>query len=173
MNCETEKRVVILGLGNLLLSDEGVGVHVVQVLLRMRLPSYIEVVDGGTGGFELIEHVRGMSKVIIIDCFNTEAKPGSIIRLTLDELSLQQPLPFSAHEGGIRELLWQIHALAPVPEVVVFGVVPADTNQLGMRLSAVVESRLPRIVSAVVEEATTQYSEDVLSDETFDLGEGD
>lgn len=173
MDAGPDKQTLILGLGNLLLSDEGVGVHVAQLLLRMELPSDVEVVDGGTGGFELIEHVRGKSKVVIIDCFRADAKPGSIARLMIDEVSLDQPPPFSVHEGGIQELLLPIQKLTPPPEVVLLGIVPAVVDQLGMVLSAEIESQMPKIVSAVLEEVGWTEPAPAFDDAPFDLGEGD
>jgi hydrogenase maturation protease len=173
LDAGTNKQTLILGLGNLLLSDEGVGVHVAQLLLRMELPSDVEVVDGGTGGFELIEHVRGKSKVVIIDCFRADAKPGSIARLTLDEVSLDQPPPFSVHEGGIQELLLPIQKLTPTPEVVLLGIVPAVVDQPGMVLSAEIESQMPKIVSAVLEEVSRNQPSPAFDDALIDLGGGD
>lgn len=152
MGLEPDKRTVILGLGNLLLTDEGIGVHVAHLLQRSELPPHVEVIDGGTGGFELTEHVRGKSKVIIVDCVKLDAAPGSVVRLTLADLSLEQPSRLSVHDGGVRELLLRIGSLSPAPEVAIIGVVPAITDQLGVSLSAAVASALPRIVSAVLDE---------------------
>lgn len=152
MGRPTGRRTVILGLGNVLLADEGVGVHVAHLLRRGDLPADVEVVDGGTGGFELIAHVQGTSKVIIVDCFKVDAAPGSLVRLTLEDLSLERPSPFSVHEGGVRDLLLHIRSLSPAPEVAIIGVVPAVTDRLTMSLSAAVTSALPRIVSAVLDE---------------------
>ena len=147
--------------------------HVAQLLLRMELPSDVEVIDGGTGGFELIDHVKGKSKVVIVDCFEANAKPGSVARLTLDELSLQRPSPFSVHEGGIQELLRQVQNLVSPPEVVVLGVVPATSDQPGMNLSEEVESQMPKIVSAVLYEVGRAEPALAFDDAPFDLGGGD
>ncbi len=147
-----EKQVLILGVGNILLSDEGVGVHVVQRLKQMDLPPCIEVVDGGTGGFELIDHVRGKTKVIIVDCMMLDADPGAVFRLTPDELFLRSDSPFSAHQGGIRELLYHITTLPQPPEVVVYGIVPLDRERPSMRLSEPVACRVSDIINAVLAE---------------------
>ena len=156
MNPETEKTVLILGLGNLLFTDEGVGVHVAQRLLQMKLPAEVAVIDGGTGGYELIEHVRGKSKVVIIDCLNANAPPGSIVRLSLEELALRQPHPFSAHQGGVGEFLAFLKTLVPAPEVVVYGVVPDIVDQLGMELSPAVETQFSKIVSTIIDELSAK-----------------
>ncbi|HEY4613246.1 MAG TPA: hydrogenase maturation protease [Bacteroidota bacterium] len=156
---ENTRGILVLGLGNLLLTDEGVGVHAAQRLQQMQLPANVEVVDGGTGGFELIEHCRGKSKIIIIDCLSADAAPGSVIRLSLDEIDPQRPPPFSAHQGGIRELLAFIPSLTPIPEVTIYGVVPVVVDQLSMELSPTVEAQLPKIVSTVIDESRSKTAE--------------
>jgi hydrogenase maturation protease len=153
MSSDIEKNILILGLGNLLLSDEGIGVHVVRRLQQMELPPEVEVIDGGTGGLELIEHVRGKSKVVIVDCLQASAEPGSIMQLSLDDVANQRYVPMSAHQGGVLELFNFIRTLTPVPEVVVYGVVPAVTNRIDMQLSRAVESQMKKIISIVLGEA--------------------
>jgi hydrogenase maturation protease len=145
-----------MGLGNLLLSDEGVGVHVAQRLQQMQLPGNVEVVDGGTGGYELIEHFRGKTKAVIIDCVMADAAPGTMMRLTLDELTLQSAHPFSAHQGGVFELLAFIKTLTPAPRVIVYGIVPSVADQLGTTLSTAVELSVPTVIDAVLEEVQSQ-----------------
>lgn len=136
----------------MLLTDEGVGVHIAQELQQRGLHTTVEVVDGGTGGFELIEQVRRKTNVIIVDCLTANAPPGSIIRLALDEIDLQRALPFSAHQGGVHELLTHVKTVSPKPEVVVIGIVPAILDQVGLNLSPAVEAQRLRIVSAVIDE---------------------
>ncbi len=155
MNIETHKSLLILGLGNCLLADEGVGCHVAQHLQKMDLPADVEVVDGGTGGFELIDHFHGKTKVVIIDCIDMNAPSGSIVRLSLEELELRQPHPFSAHDGGILELLTSINGLTPPPHVVVYGIVPAVLNRLDTNLSPTLRAQLPKIISVVLDDLTT------------------
>ena len=146
-----------LGVGNILLSDEGVGVHVVQKLRSMHLPPDIEVVDGGTGGFELIDCFRGKKRVIIIDCLLSDQPPGTLIRATPEQLDLQWARGYSSHQTGLAELLQQAKLLAPPPEMVVIGVVPELTEEPGMLLSKTVGSVIDRIVSEVLESALSDH----------------
>lgn len=145
--------MLILGVGNLLLSDEGVGVHVAQQLQKMPIPPEVEVIDGGTGGFELIEHFRGKKKVIIVDALHADAEPGAVIRLTREDIALEGPPPFSAHQRGLQELLHFCQELEPPPEVIIYGIVPKQTQRMGVRLSKTVKRRLPEIISMVIDEA--------------------
>ena len=151
MEPEEGKGVLVLGLGNYLLSDEGVGVHVANELLRMSLPAGVEVIDGGTGGFELLRHAHGKRKVIIIDCLNAVAPAGTIARLELDELESHVVRQFSPHQGGVHDLVAFLRALSPAPEVLVYGIVPAVADSFSTDLSPAVQAQIPRLISLVLE----------------------
>jgi hydrogenase maturation protease len=147
-----KRTILVLGVGNLLLSDEGVGIHVVRQLQNMSLDPDVEVVDGGTGAFELIEHFRGRRKVIIVDAVKGDAKPGTLLRFTPEEAALQWHPPFTAHQFSLRELLYFAQELTPRLEVILFGVVPEDTKFFSMQLSRSVKSRIPKIISSLLDE---------------------
>jgi len=146
-----EKTILILGVGNLLLSDEGVGVHLVRRLMEMDVPPEAEIVDGGTGGYELIEFFRHKKKIIIVDCLKGDAPPGSIIRASPDQLDLCWGPSFSPHQYGLRELLHHAASLTPPPEITILGVVPEDTESPGMNLSKTLEAIIGRLVAEVFE----------------------
>jgi len=146
-----EKSVLVLGVGNILLADEGIGIHVVQRLATMDLPAEVEVIDGGTAGFELIDFFRNKKKVIVIDCLKAEEPPGTIIRATPQELDLRWSPSFSVHQSGLRELLQQASLLTPLPEIIILGIVPQKTDEASMRLSRALESKVDKIVQKVLE----------------------
>jgi len=148
----TNKDMLILGVGNLLLSDEGVGIHVAQQLQTKSLPSNVEVIDGGTGGFELISYFSGRKKVIIIDAVDGDDEPGTILRFTPDDLNIAWRPSFSAHQTGIEGLLHFSKELSPPPEVVVVGVIPKETRRLSTSLSKTVKKQIPKAVAAVLKE---------------------
>ena len=91
-------RILVLGLGNILLSDEGVGVHLVRELEKENLPDNVVLMDGGTTGFELIRLFEGMSKVIIIDAMKADLEVGTVVRLSPADIESYQELPFSVHQ---------------------------------------------------------------------------
>jgi hydrogenase maturation protease len=146
------KNILVLGVGNLLLSDEGVGIHVAQELQRNPLPSNVEVIDGGTGGFELISYFSGRKKVIIIDAVDGDDEPGTILRFTPDDLNIAWRPSLSAHQTGVEGLLHFSKELSPPPEVVVIGVIPKETRRLSTSLSKTVKKKIPNIVAAVLKE---------------------
>ncbi len=150
----TEKTILVLGVGNLLLSDEGVGVQVARRLQAMNLPPDVEVVDGGTAGYELIEFFHNKKKVIVIDCLRADEPPGSMIRASPNELDLKWHAPLSVHQSGLRELLQHAASLSPSQVIVVLGIVPENTDSPGMNLSKTVEA----VVDSVISEVSTLIS---------------
>ena len=147
---------LILGLGNPLRGDDGVGVRLAQMLTGRRLPAGVEVVDGGTQGLGLVALLEGRRRAIVIDAAEMGRRPGEFVRFAPDEARLPgaEGAGFSVHEAGLREALLLAHALGILPdEVVVYGVQPARI-EWDAGLSPQVEAALPALVEAVVDEAT-------------------
>jgi hydrogenase maturation protease len=145
------RSTLVLGVGNILLSDEGVGIHVARRLQVLPLPPEIEVIDGGTEGFELIRFFEGREQVIIVDCLLSREPPGTIIRAAPDQLDLRWAPGFSPHQSGLRELLFSARALPSPPAITIIGIVPAETGRVSMDLSAAVAGRMDRILASVLE----------------------
>lgn len=148
----TAKTVLVLGIGNLLLSDEGIGVHVVRRLQESPVPPHVELIDGGTAGIELIEFFRGKTKVVVVDAVRAEAEPGTVFRFTLEDVPPQLHSHSSAHQNDLWEVLHFSREMVPPSQVVVFGIVPQEIEHLGMELTPPVRCRMDFIVSAILEE---------------------
>ena len=101
-----DKHITILGLGNILLGDEGFGVHFVKWLEeRHRFPETVEIIDGGTLGYFLLDIMDRSSRMIIIDVIKATDAPGSIYRFTQAEFTTCMPPPTSAHEVTLSDVL--------------------------------------------------------------------
>jgi len=145
--------VLILGIGNLLLSDEGVGVHAVRCLSERELPPGVEVLDGGTSGADLVDHLEGRTKVVVIDAASGDGPPGTVYRCEAREL-IEQEGALSLHEFGLADSLHMAERLGCAPQrVVVLGVQPA-TMEPGLELSPDVSAVLPGILKLALAEAT-------------------
>jgi hydrogenase maturation protease len=146
-------KIVIVGVGNLLLKDEGVGVHVAQELQKKGLPPLVEVHDGGVAGIGLLDFFQGASKVLLIDAASMNLDPGTVVRFTPDEVAGKIAGPrFSAHEVGVLEVLDLAKALDQYPpEVVIFGIQPKEICW-GTELSPEVQASIPKAVEAVWKE---------------------
>jgi hydrogenase maturation protease len=144
--------ILVLGLGNLLLSDDGVGPAVLQQLANSSsLWSHdVEFVDGGTQGLALLSQFDGRRAVIIVDALQTGAPPGTVHRLTLNELRANAaPRADSAHEGNAGELLAAAQLLGELPDrLFIVGVEPARLST-GLALSDAVQQAIPNVVDQV------------------------
>lgn len=146
-------RVVVLGLGNILLRDEGVGVRVVEALAeRYSLPAEIEVVDGGTAGMELLNTLAGCGHLLICDAVQTGAPPATVVKLAGAEIPALFQTRFSPHQLGLAEVLATLTLTDEAPgTVTLIGVVPLDL-ELGIDLSPEVAAVLGRAIEYLVSE---------------------
>ena len=145
---------LIIGLGNPLRGDDGVGVRIVKELSERTLPHDVEVADGGTQGLGLINLMEGRQRVILVDAADIGQTPGQFARFTLDEATLPGDDKYlSIHAAGLREALLLAQALNMLPpEVVIIGVQPGQLNW-DTGLSPEVEASLPGLLAAVLVEA--------------------
>ena len=142
--------VLVLGIGNLLLQDEGVGVRVVQELeRRYRVPPEVELLDGGTSGMELLDVMAGREHLIVIDAVRTGAAAGTIVELTDAEVPALFRLRVSPHEIGLSDVLAALQVTGEIPRRIwLFGVVPVST-ELSLELTATIHARMEAVLGAV------------------------
>jgi hydrogenase maturation protease len=145
-------KIVILGVGNLLLSDEGVGVHIANELLKMNLPPEVSVIEGGTDGFRLLNIITEANRLIIIDAVKGNALPGSIYRFDIGEVQ-NSPAGFktSVHQIGILEVLDLSELIGKTPHTTVIGIEPKSL-EMGMDLSPEIKTKIPKIIQLVLDE---------------------
>jgi hydrogenase maturation protease len=145
---------LILGLGNPLMADDGVGVQVIELLRRGTLPAGVEIQDGGTAGVGLVPEMENYQRVILVDCASIGEQPGEWRRFTLKETNLlnKDNAPLSLHHAGLQDALRLAEALdALPPEVIIYGIQPA-TVEWDRPMSEEVTAALPSIARAVLEE---------------------
>jgi hydrogenase maturation protease len=147
-------KTLILGAGNLLLSDEGFGVHFIRHLQQHYLfPETVELFDAGTLGLMAMHKLEEAECVYIIDVVDVPGQPGACTRYTKEEFLLNRlPLKLSPHQAGIQETLLVSHLRGRCPEEVhLLGIIPASFAA-GTELSPVVARRLPELAEALVAE---------------------
>jgi len=147
-----EKRVVVIGVGNLLLGDEGAGIHAINELKKDTFPENVEIVDGGTAGIDLLFWLEDADYVIIIDCLEAGAEPGAIFRLPAEEISFNSSGQIiSLHELNLQEVLYTADKLGKLPPTVIYGIQPGEIT-FGDQLSHAINKALPSLVHLIKEE---------------------
>lgn len=146
-------RVLVLGVGSTIMSDDGVGAIVVQELQReYRFPAGVDIIDGGTLGLALLPFLEGKSHVILVDAVETGRPPGFCVRLAGDELPCALDTKLSPHQMGLKDLLGAAQLIGnTLPELVLVGVQP-KTLALGSELSAEVNLQVETMKGAVLKE---------------------
>lgn len=152
--CAESKRapILVLGVGNILLRDEGVGVRVIEALRCANVPPDVELYDGGTIGADLLDVIADRRKVIVIDAVLGEFEPGTVLRMTPRDLEPRQEVGASLHDFGVLETLTLARQMNAEPkEVLLIGVKPFRV-EYGLELTPEMHRLVPRIVQAVLEE---------------------
>lgn len=149
----TLPNILVLGVGNLLLRDEGLGIHVIRSLQsQFEVSSDVQVVDGGTAGTSLLDSILGCDHLIVADAARMCAPVGTVARFAGDDLSVCFAEKQSAHDWGLCEILLQARLLGHQPSVVVIAAEPADIESWNLDLTPELAAKLPELVDCVVRE---------------------
>ncbi len=142
--------ILILGIGNLLMGDEGVGVHCARRLETEGLPPGADGLDGGTGGFHLMEYLESYPHVIMIDATLDERPPGSI-RLVRPRFAPEFPKAMSTHDIGLKDLVEGLSILGKLPEIHLLAVSIATVQPMHIGLSPPVAAAMPTLLQKIRE----------------------
>lgn len=145
---------LIIGLGNILLTDEGIGIHVLNKLKkRNRIPN-TEFVDLGTSSLDLEYFIReDTGKMAVIDCIKTSGgEPGTIYKVSIDDLKKRKTADYSLHQLEFIDSINLISVLTKVPETIIFGVKPFEIENLSLNLSKPLQVKFENIYKKIEEE---------------------
>jgi len=149
---ERKNSILILGIGNILMGDDGIGIHAIHELEKLPLAEGITLMDGGTGGLNLYEAIVSHKKVIIVDAIDLKETAGKIKRIDLKEVKLLlDETHCSMHQNSITEPIKLAESLGKCPKIVIFGIQPGKI-EAGLELSAELQRILPDIVNQVLHE---------------------
>ena len=151
MSQKIDKNILILGVGNILKKDEGVGVHYINLLQQKNMYPHIEIIDGGTSGLDLLYLFENKSLVIIIDAINIADTPGSIYRI--DASDLQNSSAIHAHGISVKHLIDTLELLQYRPEIKIIGIIPDDivSDEIGLSESVLASfSRIDTIIADLI-----------------------
>ena len=146
------KPILILGIGNVLLTDEGVGVRVAEEMKKMTLPQDVEVIDGGVGGLNLQYCVEGRKKVIVVDTVKAGAPPGTLFRFTDKDLAAKKGTIRSAHGIDFSDVIDVCRFLGTKPDEIIFLGIEPESLDAAMELSPNIEKMVPVLINLVMKE---------------------
>ncbi len=150
-------RKIILGIGNLLNTDEGIGIHAIRALQQKNAVSDFEIVDGGTLGLNLLPLVEEASHLIVLDAVDARQEPGTLIELARDQVPLFSNIKMSQHQLSFQEVLGLAQIRGHLPaHLVLLGIQPSDLS-VGIDLSPVAARVLPQLI-ARAEEVMREWS---------------
>ena len=141
-------RIVIMGVGNLLLGDEGIGVHAVRALEAWAWPPHVSLLDGGTGGFHLLSVFGDCDVLVLIDA-TLDGRPPGTVSVIEPRYASDFPKALSAHDIGLKDLVDSAAILGMLPRVVLVTISVADLQPMQMTLSPAVEASVPAVIDTV------------------------
>ena len=159
MKANKANKITVVGVGNELLKDEGVGVHVARALQEAPPPGNVEleIIDGGTLP-DVVLSLEEVNKLIVVDTVQAGGEPGAIYRFHSEDLKLGNRNFTSLHEISLLENLWLMDKFGKKPDdIVIIGVEPEDLNW-GLELSEKIQQRVPQIIKVVLEEVGSGYA---------------
>ena len=140
--------ILVIGIGNILMGDEGVGVRVIQEMDKANWPDHIRLLDGGTGGFHLLQYLQENEHVIMVDATMDGKAPGSISVLH-PKFSSDFPSALTAHDIGLKDLIESVILTDQMPEITLVTISISDVQYMRLELSPDVESSVPEVISTI------------------------
>ena len=159
----TENNILVLGIGNLLLGDEGVGVQAVQLLENMRPDCSFDILDGGTGGFHLLSILESYDNVIIVDA-TMDGQTAGAVSLIEPRFASDYPPSLSAHDVGLKDLIGSLYLLGTVPKIYLITVSIEGIQPMTMDLTEPVYAGIQK-----VHEMVFNLSEIILKDASINM----
>jgi hydrogenase maturation protease len=147
----TSPKTLILGLGNVIMGDEGVGVHTVRAIEKHSLPPNVECLDGGTGGFILLEPLQQADRIFLIDATADENPYGTVTRTT-PKFVKDYPPTLTAHDIGVKDLLDAFYIQGGNRDVILYAISIDPRQPISMELSEQCEHARDEAVRRILEE---------------------
>ncbi len=144
------EKILVLGIGNYLMGDEGIGVHCIQELEKIKLPDNIEVVDGGTGGFHLLSYLSDNKRIIMIDATMDGKEEGQVCVIE-PKFASDFPRALSAHDIGLRDLVESAVITGKLPKIYLIVISILSVQNMEINLSLKIKNSIPVVIEKVKE----------------------
>ncbi|MGZ0014704.1 hydrogenase maturation protease [Yeosuana sp. AK3] len=154
---DKSKSILVMGVGNYLMGDEGIGVHVIQHMSKLNLPEYVDILDGGTGGFLLLSCFQVYPTIIFIDA-TMDGKPAGTISLIRPKFASDFPSALSVHDVGLKDMVEAVYLMDKVPDIHLFTISIEELNPMTIALSQKVKDAIPKLINQIFEQSEKLHS---------------
>lgn len=148
LNNDKLKKILVLGIGNYLMGDEGVGVHVIHALSKIKLPDFVDIMDGGTGSFDLMPIIARYPIVIFIDATMDMKKPGTI-DVIYPKFAKDFPIVLSAHDVGLKDMIDALEFKGELPRIILITVTIKQMIPMTIELTDEIKEAVPHVTDKV------------------------
>ena len=142
--------VLIMGVGNYLMGDEGIGVQLIQEMENMELPEYIDILDGGTGGFLLLNCFEAYPTIVFVDA-TMDSKPAGTITLLRPKFASDFPSALSVHDVGLKDMIEAVYLMDHIPDIHLFTVSIEEMKPMTLELSTAVKNAIPKLIEEILQ----------------------
>ena len=142
--------VLALGVGNYLMGDEGIGVQIIHQMEKMDLPGYLDILDGGTGGFLLMSYFDEYPTIIFIDA-TMDGKPAGSITVTEPKFASDFPNALSVHDVGLKDMIEAVYLGGNIPKMYLITISIKEIRPMTLELAPEVEAAIPKVIDKVIE----------------------
>jgi hydrogenase maturation protease len=160
----TDKKLLVLGIGNLIMGDEGIGIHVIQQLEKETLPDFVACLDGGTGGFFLLEQMQEADRIVVIDAAAFNDDLGSI-QVLRPQFSSQYPRTLTAHDTGLKDLLDWFNLMDHPVDIRLIAITISPHQTLEIGLTPPIEEAKNKAL-ALIREEISLFQQEIFSEAT-------
>lgn len=141
--------ILVMGVGNYLMGDEGIGVHIIQEMVKQEFPEYIDILDGGTGGFLLLSCFQVYPTIIFVDA-TMDGKPEGTISLIRPKFASDFPSALSVHDVGLKDMIEAVYLMDKVPDIHLFTVSIKEINPMTIELNDKVRDAIPELIERIL-----------------------
>jgi len=145
-----KNRILVLGIGNYLMGDEGVGVHCIHALSKVKLSDNVDIIDGGTGSFNLMPILSKYPLVVFIDA-TMDGKPLGSINVLYPKYAKDFPIVLSAHDVGLKDMIDALEFTNELPRIILITITIEEMRPMTIELSRTVQNSIPKVVEKVIE----------------------
>jgi len=147
---DLKNRILVLGIGNYLMGDEGVGVHAIHALNKVELPPHVDIMDGGTGSFDLMPILAQYPLVIFIDA-TMDNKAAGTIDVIYPKFAKDFPTVLSAHDVGLKDMIDALEFKGELPQIILLTVTITEMIPMTIELTEPVQKSMPQVVDRVLD----------------------